>query len=423
MTIRSTAIAAAVGCCVAMIPSAASAESTVDVALVEGYRHGNEVSDYPRARLSADGRFVALITYRQLVPEDRDAFEDIYRIDRQTGTVDWVSAAPNGQAQDLPTLDPSISGDGRYVAFGSSLNLVPGQRGPRSDAQQVFRYDATTSAIELVSVATDGLASEGPARRPRMSADGQVVIFDSTYSDFGVADDTNARSDVYRRDISSGTTTMISRTGSGGIFSCAAATGEALSADGRYALFITRCPDPTTTDTNGKADLFRTDAWTGASELVSRTVDGKASGITGTATLSGSGRIVIYQSLSHRIVPGDTPDTLNLFRVDHAAGTTTMVPGTPSSFSNVTEVSSNGRYIAVVRSGRFSGYGGFRIDTVTGAQRRISVADSGQHVAGPPMALSANGRVALFGSDDPGLDADAVGLPGQLNLYAWQLVG
>lgn len=421
MKIRSTAIAAAVGCCV-VFPAAATAESTVDVALVEGYNTGREATDVPRARLSADGRYLALITFNRLVPEDSDESEDVYRVDRQTGAVDWVSRAPAGQAQDRPVLNPAISGDGRYVAFESSLNLVPARRGPRSDDQQVFRYDALTAAIDLVSVNDEGLASAGPAGRPRISADGRIVVFDSSYSDFGVADDTNGRSDVYRRDLATGTTTMVSRTAGGGVFTCAAATPAALSADGRFTLFITRCADPATIDTNGKADLFRFDAVTRTTVLVSRTVDGKASGITGTATLNGSGRIVIFQSLSHRIVAGDSRDTINLFRADLTAGTTMMVPGTPSSFSDVTEVSSNGRYIALSRSGRFSGNGGFRVDTVTGAQRRISVSDSGLNVAGPPLALSADGRVALFGSTDPGLDAAAAGDPGLLNLYAWQLV-
>lgn len=178
--------------------------------------------------LSADGRFVAVVTRRQLVSEDTDAFEDVYRIDRQTGAVDWVSKLPGGQPQDWSALNPRISGDGRFVAHSeSSLNLVPAQRGPRSDAQQVFRYDAMSLAIELVSVNADGLASEGPAGRPKISADDGVVVFGSRYSDFGVAEDTNRRSDVYRRDMSSGETTLGSRTGSGGIFTCAEATPEA----------------------------------------------------------------------------------------------------------------------------------------------------------------------------------------------------
>ena len=422
MKMRIAVIAAvAAGCCVTFSP-AATAASTVDIALVEGFHTVSDVLDGPRASLSADGRFVAVVTRRQLVSEDTDAFEDVYRIDRQTGAVDWVSKAPGGQPQDWSALNPRISGDGRYVAFESSLNLVPAQRGPRSDAQQVFRYDAMSLAIELVSVNADGLASEGPAGRPKISADGNVVVFGSRYSDFGVAEDTNRRSDVYRRDMSSGETTLGSRTGSGEIFTCAEATPEAVSANGRYTLFITRCPDPTTTDTNGKADLFRFDAETGSSVLVSRTTEGKAAGIAGTASLSGSGRIAIYQSLSHRIVPGDTPDTLNLFRVDVDAGTTTMVPGTPMSFDNVTDVSSNGRFIALGRTGQFSGFAVFRVDTITGAQRRISVGDAGQLVGGSPLALSANGRVALFATNDPDLDADSEGNPGQLNLYAWQLI-
>jgi Ca2+-binding RTX toxin-like protein len=78
--------------------------------------------------ISADGRYVAFESlYDELVPEDTNHVADVFVHDRQTGKTRLISAANDGSPGNEPSIDPSISADGKYVAFYSSAdNLVPG---------------------------------------------------------------------------------------------------------------------------------------------------------------------------------------------------------------------------------------------------------------------------------------------------------
>src|SRR5690606_27653383 len=95
------------------------------------------------AEVSADGRWVAFSTSAQLVPADNDAFYGIYLHDRVTGALSAILLHANNHNQ-----IPSLSGDGRYVAFQSEATNL----GVGSDAgRDVFVYDRTTDTLELIS--------------------------------------------------------------------------------------------------------------------------------------------------------------------------------------------------------------------------------------------------------------------------------
>jgi len=107
----------------------------------------------------------------------------------------------------------SVSADGRYVAFESAAgNLVPGDTNGRTD---VFVRDTQTGAITRVS--TDSSDSEGNdgSFRPSISANGRYVAFESTASNL-VLNDTNGVSDVFVKDTQTGTVTRVSTDNLGG---------------------------------------------------------------------------------------------------------------------------------------------------------------------------------------------------------------
>ena len=89
--------------------------------------------------------------------------------------IERVSVADDGTQAKQPFLSrPTLSADGRYVAFDSSAsNLVPGDTNGVSD---VFVYDRQTDTIERVSVAADGTQGNGKSYS-RISADGRYVAF------------------------------------------------------------------------------------------------------------------------------------------------------------------------------------------------------------------------------------------------------
>ncbi|CAM5648871.1 putative protein OS=Streptomyces alboniger OX=132473 GN=CP975_25445 PE=3 SV=1 [Streptomyces alboniger] len=136
--------------------------------------------------LSTDARWIAFTsTDTGLVPGDTNGLSDVFVYERQTGAVSRVNLTSTG-GQSATTdccgsFAPSISADGRYVAFDSDAdNLVPGDKNQIGD---VFVRDLRERTTERVSVAGDG--SEGErnwlhdmgARNARISADGRYVFF------------------------------------------------------------------------------------------------------------------------------------------------------------------------------------------------------------------------------------------------------
>ena len=133
------------------------------------------------ASISADGRFVAFAAHRLLqlggvgsTPVD---VLQIFVRDLVSQATELVSVAPDGNAGNGDSLVPSISGDGRLVAFASSAtNLIAGG----SSQQQIFIRDRATGTTEIVSVAPNGTQGNFGSGRPVISGNGLVVAFESS---------------------------------------------------------------------------------------------------------------------------------------------------------------------------------------------------------------------------------------------------
>jgi Tol biopolymer transport system component len=129
--------------------------------------------------------------------------------------------------------------------------------GDTNRAPDVFRYDLQTGELIRVNVADDGTqADKGTsivAQGVPSSADGRYVLFESTATNL-VADDTNARSDVFVRDTVAGTTTRISGNSTAGSATAGNYTGS-ISADGSAAVFQSELALEEA-DTNGRSDAY-----------------------------------------------------------------------------------------------------------------------------------------------------------------------
>src|SRR5262249_26909720 len=124
------------------------------------------------------GRFVAFASEASnFVPGDAVFTSDVFVHDRQTHTTELISRDLDGFPAGGSTA-PSISADGRFVAFRSfSDRLVP--EGNPNFVAHVYVVDRMTHAIERVDVANDGTLADSGAFDVLISADGQVVAFDS----------------------------------------------------------------------------------------------------------------------------------------------------------------------------------------------------------------------------------------------------
>ena len=157
---------------------------------------GNSGSTNPA--ISADGRFVAFYSEASnIVPEDTNGKPDIFVRDRLTNTTTRVSVDSAGNQANSFSNDPSISADGRFVAFTSGAsNLVPGGTNNTSD---IFVRDTLTNTTTRVSVDSAGNQGNRDAYGASISADGRFVAFSSFASNI-VPGDTNNSYDIFVAD-------------------------------------------------------------------------------------------------------------------------------------------------------------------------------------------------------------------------------
>ena len=203
--------------------------------------------------LSDDGRYVAFYSYAPtLVPGDTNEHEDIFVKDRQTGGIVMASVASDGTIGNGDSYKPVIAGAGRYVAFRSQAsNLVAGDTNKHWD---IFVRDMTLGATTRVSVSSNGDQANHDSLEADISDDGRYVVFRSNASNL-VADDTNKRSDVFVHDRQSGQTARVSKPVSGE--SNGHSTSPAISGDGNWIVFESDATNLVSGDTNGSRDIFR----------------------------------------------------------------------------------------------------------------------------------------------------------------------
>jgi Tol biopolymer transport system component len=161
---------------------------------------GGALGDGPSAApaLSADGRFVAFASAAtNLVTDDSDNVADIFLFDRKAGGLERISVGVGGAAANRDSDTPAISADGRFVTFSSNAkNLVPADTNNKTDIFVRDRRLATTTRVNL------GPSTEQADRaslRPSISANGRFVAFQSAAANL-VAGDTNAAPDIFVHD-------------------------------------------------------------------------------------------------------------------------------------------------------------------------------------------------------------------------------
>ena len=308
---------------------------------------GNGSSNTPS--ISADGRYVAFqSTANNLVAGDANGFADIFVRDRETGTTERVSVSSAGVQGNNSSTSPSISEDGRYVAFQSTANnLVSGDANGFAD---IFVRDRETGATERVSVSTAGLEGNSYSAYPSISADGRYVAFQSSANNI-VSEDANGFADIFVRDRETGTTERVS-VSSSGVEGNSTSSAPSISEDGRYVAFYANANNLVSGDTNSAGDIFVKDRETGTTERVSVS----SAGVEGNSdsyspSISADGRYVAFYSIANNLVSGDTNSAGDIFVKDRETGTTERVSvssagaqGNGSSYNP--SISTDGRYIA-----------------------------------------------------------------------------
>ena len=379
-----------------------TARASVDSAALQG----NLVSRYPS--ISADGRFVAFdSSATNLATGDTNGNWDVFVRDLPNGMTTRVSVDASGGQVSGDSRAPTLSADGRYVAFYSlSPGLVGGDTNGVSD---VFVRDLLTGSNTLVSVDSSGAHANGASTLASISPDGRYVAFLSSASNL-VAGDTNNVVDVFVHDLLLGGTTRAS-VDSAGVQANNACFDPSISRDGRFVAFGSSASNLVPGDTNGVRDVFVRDL--SNNTTVRASVDSAATqgnGNCGVPSLSADGRFVGFAGLANNLVPGDTNGALDVFVRDLQGLTTSRVSVSSSGAqsngnSGDCSISADGRWISFGSSasnlvlGDTNGVDDvFLRDRVAGTTVRVSVSITGGEGDQPNVApsISADGRVVAF---------------------------
>jgi Tol biopolymer transport system component len=389
--------------------------STTRVSIAFDSGQGNGASFVPA--ISGDGRFVAFYSdATNLVANDTNGARDVFVRDLGTGGTIRASVSSSGAEANGDSFAPALSADGRYVAFSSAAtNLVDGDT---NDANDIFIRDLQTSTTTRVSVGFDGSQANGGSDQPSLSGDGRLVAFTSVASNIVNGDLNNLR-DAFVYDRRTGTAQDVSVATDGTQGDLESAT-PVLSADGKFVAYSSFADNLIADDENEGNDIFVRDLTANTTERVSEyTGHYEGEGDSQRPSISADGRYVAFDSDDWDLVWGDTNDSFDVFVNDRATTVTTRVSvddqGTQSNADSFRpSISADGRYVAFYSeasnlvSGDANGSTDvFVYDRRSGATKRVSVAAGGEEASGDSVrpALDGSGRLAAFESDATNLVA------------------
>ena len=384
-------------------------------------------NDSERPSVSADGRYVVFASRAEnIVPDDTNggptsliAGYDTFVRDRLTGTTERVSVSSAGRQGDGDSGvlngmgGPSISADGRYVAFDSeSTNLVKGDTNNTAD---VFVHDRVTKVTTRVSVASGG-AQAGGGVNPDISADGKYVAFYS-YAEDLVPSDTNFAADVFVHDLQASVTERITQAPDGSDANSGSYFTPQLSEDGTFVYFSSFASNlvPGAEEDTNDVDAFLYNRSTDVMSAVTTgrgnpdsfvTLHGLANGI------SNNGRYLTFTTKDDGFISPDTNGfNEDAWHVDTATGEYTLVSVNDAGeqgdeFTFAGDVSDDGRYVALVsRATNFGGPADFNEniyvrDIAAGTTKMVSVSSIGTFGDGDSLfpSMTPSGQVIAFDS-------------------------
>jgi Tol biopolymer transport system component len=252
--------------------------------------------------LSANGRYAVL-----------QADENVYRYDLRRRHLLPLTAGANGWSE-----EPSVSAHGRYVAFTSiASNLVRGDTNKLPDVfvRDVLTGKTTRASVTSAGRQGTGKRYSNGSNAPTISSDGRYVAFHSDMTNL-VRGDTNRIFDIFVHDRVTGKTQRVSVSSTGRQANAESGGGESFSVDGRYVAFSSLATNLVARDRNDITDVFIRDLRKHRTRLVSLGLHGQgddASWVGLGAAFTHDGRYILFASWAANLVPDDTNGVADVF--------------------------------------------------------------------------------------------------------------
>ncbi|MFS4459098.1 TolB family protein [Bdellovibrio sp. HCB2-146] len=365
-------------------------------------------SDSFAPSISMDGRYVVFVSYASnLVAGDSNGSGDVFRLDLQSGVITLVSQSTAGVQSNSSAGESSISNNGQFVVFSSDANnLVAGDT---NNQQDIFVRDMVANTTTRVSVTTAGVQANGYSMTPTISGDGRYVAWEAGATNL-VAGDTNGGNDIFLRDLQAGTTTLVSKS-SAGVIGNGYSFSPKISKDGNFVSFASHSTNLVAGDTNTRSDLFVYDIQAATTSRANQGLSGTESNEhIRDPMISSSGRYVAFASVANNLVIGDTNQSEDIFVIDRDTGVTSRFTQTvqgaiADSDAEHSSISDDGRFIAFdadssnLVTGDTNGSSDvFVHDRGTGVTIRASVSSAGVegNANSQEPQISGNGRYVVF---------------------------
>jgi hypothetical protein len=262
------------------------------------------------------------------VDGDTNGAMDIFLRDMNNGTTAMVSASQTGAPADLGAIVNNVAGkreisdDGRYVAFTSSAtNLLPTSNNGKA---QVYVKDMATGLVTRASVDGSNAVGNDASSAPSLSGNGRVVAFLSLAANFSPLS-TSHTTQIFVRDLDAASTTLDSVSSAGAPVLSSPASSPALSFDGHYLAFETRAQLESRDRDAGTYDVYLRDRALHTTVLASVSPNAVGGADSRAPSISADGRWVGFQSLDNLLVSGDANGMMDVFLYDRSTDAVTLV--------------------------------------------------------------------------------------------------
>lgn len=275
------------------------------------------------------------------------------------GDTEMASVSSAGVQGNAGSDYPSMSSDGRYVTFQSDAsNLVAGDTNGFTD---IFVRDLQTGTTVRVSVDSSGTQANNASQKPVISDNGRYIAFQSSATNL-VAGDTNTEDDIFVHDLQTGTTVRVS-VDSAGNQSNQGSENASITADGGVVVFSSPASNLVAGDGNGTADIFLHELSSGDTTRISVDSSGNESdNSSNNPFISSTGRYVVFDSYATNLVAGDTNAVADIFLRDLNNDTTVRV----SVDSSGNQANAASAWARITADGNYVTYGSDASNLVAG---------------------------------------------------------
>lgn len=372
-------------------------------------------ADMHNASISSDGKILVFESNaRTLSDIDTKGMSNVYMLYIASGEIEKISTAHDrAQPANGASSAASISANGQWIAFSSiATNLIEGDNNGRRD---IFLRHVPSGKISRISNGLDSNEANHDSSDPSISSDGRFIAFASQASNL-VPEDTNISSDIFLADQKTAKTVMVSKSKSNDQldvnYQNRSSYRPVISENGDIVVFESFSDTLVVGDTNSSADIFAYVVKDDRMETISQSADGeRANSESLKADVTAGGRYVVFQSSADNLTEQRTGRTLNVFLKDRESGIVSLVSDDEILADEVASsnprISASGRFVVFESKASAqtdkadinSSIDVFKLDISSGSLTRLS-ANKGLGSVGPSGSpdISEDGRIAVFHS-------------------------